>query len=98
MRRKIGPAYERSPAELTGRWLQDNLIRVLGATAAVILFCLSVDWLSGSLLNFLANNGDDTATRVIATHDPVVIGVKLAGSAILAWFLLFRLRMSQSGL
>lgn len=98
MRRKIGSAYERSPAELTGQWLRDNLIRVLGATVAMILFCLSVDWLSGSLLNFLANNGDDTAKRVIATNDPVVIGVKLAGSAILSWFLLFRLRMGQSGL
>jgi hypothetical protein len=97
MRRKIGSAYELSPAELTSRWLNDNLIRVFGATVAVILFCLAVDWLSGSLLNFLANNGDDTAKRVIATNDPVVIGVKLTGSAILAWFLLFRLRMSQSG-
>ncbi len=97
MRRKIGSAYELSPAELTSRWLYDNLIRVLGAMVAVVLFCLATDWLSGSLLNFLANNGDDTAKRVIATTDPVVIGLKLTGSAILTWFLLFRLRMSQSG-
>lgn len=97
MRRKIGSAYEHSPAELTGRWVQDNLIRVIGAAVAAVLFCLAVDWLSGSLLNFLANNGDDTAKRVIATDDPAVVGVKLVGSAVLAWFLLFRLRMRSSG-
>jgi len=98
MRRRIGQAFERSPAEQVGRWLRDNLIRLIGSAVAVTLFCLAVNWLSGSLLNFLANNGDDTAQRAIATDDPMVVGVKVVGGVVLTWFMMFRLRMRSSGL
>ena len=54
MRRVIGPAYERTPAEDVGRWLCENFLLLLSAVIVAVLFCLLVNWIVDGLFNFLA--------------------------------------------
>lgn len=90
-RRRIGPAYELSPAELTGRWFRDNLLRVIAATVGVTLFWLATNWLFVSLCNFLAQGMDEESSGPFSASSPLVLGVKVVGSAVLAYWALFRM-------
>lgn len=95
-RRKIGPAYEKSPAELASFWLMDNLLRILAAFIACVLFCLAVDWIVGDLLNFMANEGKEGVEDTYSGTEPIYVGLKVCGSFILSYFLIFRMGMRGS--
>ncbi len=87
MRRTIGPAYEVSPAEKTGRWLCDNSMRLLSAAVVTILYCLLVNWIVDGFMNFLASGGTDDAPARFSSNTPTVDLVKLVGSIMLVWFI-----------
>jgi hypothetical protein len=87
MRRSIGPAYEKSPAELVGRWLTTNILRVFSAVAAVAVFCLIVNWLVNGLFNFLAADGKDDVVKTFSSDAPAVSLVKIFGSLIIVFFI-----------
>ncbi len=94
-RRRIGPAYEVTPAEHVGRWLRDHLLRVIAALVAIFLFCWTADWIVIRLMNFLAAerayNDDETAR--FSGADPILVGVRIVGSLVLGYFFLFRFKV-----
>ncbi len=85
MRRTIGPAYERAPAELVGRWLYENFLILASAVLVAILFCLLVNWIVDGLFNFLASRGIDDAPKQYSSNTQTVDMVKLFGSIVLIW-------------
>jgi H+/Cl- antiporter ClcA len=92
-RRRLGPAYEQTPAEQTGRWLRDHCLRVLATAAALALFWLGVNWGLVNLANFLHNLSYEQSARPFSASHPVLAGLRIVGSLVLGYYLLFRFRM-----
>lgn len=90
-RRRIGPTYEKTPAEQATLWIMDNALRLLSTVIACFLFCLAVDWIACDLLNFLASNGKEGVADAYSGTDPVYAGFKICGSFVIGYWLLFRL-------
>lgn len=86
-RRKIGSAYEESPAERTGRWVADNFLRLISAAAGFASFWIVVD-LFISLLNFINRGGMGDAPGVFSHDHPVVLGIKVIGAPLVALLIL----------
>ena len=82
-RRTIGSAFELSPAEKLGRWAGDNVLRLLSAIAVAIAFWIVVD-LAVDLLNFVDKGGMEGVPNTFSHNDPLVQGIKLVGSPLLA--------------
>ena len=87
MRRSIGSAYERSPAEHISRWVTDNLMRVVSAIIVAVVFCFLVDATVDRFFNFLDANGQDDVEARFSSDDPVVDAVKTVGSVLLILFI-----------
>jgi len=95
-RRKIGPAYEVTPAESTGRWLRDHSLRVIAAVLVIFLFCGAVDWIFYDLLNFMAaEKAYNETERVVHFNasDMIPVTVQWLGSAVLGFYFLFRFKV-----
>jgi hypothetical protein len=88
MRRKIGPAYERAPAERTGRWFLDNLFRLFAAALAVFAFCFVVDWLFDDVFNFLERGVDEETPGSFSAASSVANGAKVVGSVLITYLIL----------
>ncbi|NOY79758.1 MAG: hypothetical protein GXP31_02005 [Kiritimatiellaeota bacterium] len=86
MRRTIGSAYERSPAERISRWVTDNLMRVISAIVVAVVFCFLVDATVNRFFNFLDTNGQDDVQGRFTSEDPRVDAVKTVGSLLLIFF------------
>ena len=89
---RIGAVYDRSPAERFGMWLADNFLRVLSAAIASVIFCFAVNVIVNQLMNFLQSNSYEPGAKVFSGDSPMANLVKLAGSLVLSYFLIFRLR------
>ena len=95
-RRKIGPAYEKSPAELTWFWIMDNSLRLISAFIICVLFCIVVDWVVGDLMNFLVTEGKEGTEQEYSGTEPIYMGLKIAGSFLIGYFMIFRCNMKAS--
>ncbi len=79
-RRKIGPAYERSPFERLAEWANRNLLILISAVCVSTVFWFCVNWTIDGLMNFLATGGDAAQEKPYSSDDPMWIIVKLVGS------------------
>lgn len=82
MRRQLGPAYERSPAENVGDWATNNVLILISALVTACVFWWLVNWVVGDLLNFLVAGTDDN----LVTFNPddfTWVTVKIIGSLVL---------------
>lgn len=89
MRRKIGPAYERCPADKVGRWLSDNFMLLVSAVIVGILFCYLINSII-ALMNFLATNGKEDAEPPFTTTSSIVSGIKVVGGGLAAYLVCLR--------
>ena len=87
MRKAIGPAYEKCPAELATRWMSENILKLISAIIVVVVFCFVVNWLVDGLFNFLATDGKDNVRGEFTSSSPIVDGVKVLGSIVLIFFI-----------
>ena len=78
-RRKIGPAYERSPLQRLIEWINRNLLIVLSGVGAGFAFWFITNWVVDGMLNFLATGGDDAKEKPFSSDDPLWIVIKLVG-------------------
>ena len=95
-RRKIGPAYEVTPAESTGRWFRDHILRVIAAVVVIFLFCQAVHWIFYDLLNFMAAEKayNETERVVHFTARAIIpLSVQWIGSVVLGFYFLFRFKV-----
>jgi hypothetical protein len=83
MRRKIGPAYERSPIQRIGAWTSRNSLIVVASVTMAIVFWVGVNWAIDSMFNFLATGGDESVEKTFSSDDPLWITVKLMGSILI---------------
>ena len=88
MRRRMGPAYERSPAERSGVWIGDNLMRLVATAVAIVAFCLIVNWVVNGLNTLQNRGGLDGSSQAYSTASDAVSGVKLVGAAAIAFVML----------
>ena len=79
-RRKIGPAYERSPVKKLGEWSNKNLLILGSAFVLAIVFWFGVDLLVDGFLNFLAAAGDESKEKQFSSNDTMWILIKIFGS------------------
>jgi heme/copper-type cytochrome/quinol oxidase subunit 2 len=84
-RRRVGAAYERSPADKVGEWGNRNTMILISAVITGIIFWFVVNWTVDGLFNFLATGGDDTKEKVFSSNHPMVILVKVFGSLLCIW-------------
>ena len=82
MRKAIGPAYEKAPAELATRWVSENILKLIAGIVVAIVFCFVVNWLVG-FFNFLEADGKDTIQDAYSTSSAAVDGIKVVGSIVL---------------
>jgi len=83
-RRKIGAAFERSPAEKLGEWSGRNLLVLIAAVGGAVGWWLLVDWIVNGLLNFLFKGSQESLEDPFSSEDPMWIGVKLIGAILIA--------------
>lgn len=88
---KLRPAYDRSPAEKAGLWMQEHFLRLISATVSAVAFWFLFGWLIDCLLNFMATGGQEDAVKPYASGSPMMAAVRLVGCGLLAYWMLFRL-------
>jgi len=88
---RIGAVYDKSPAERFGHWLTDNFLRVLAALIASFFFCLAVNAVVNQLMNFLQSQSYEV-TKVYSSNSPMAGLVKLVGSLVISYYLIFQLK------
>lgn len=86
-RRKIGAAYERSPADKVGEWGNRNTMVLVSAVITGIIFWFVTNWVVDDLLNFLVTGGDETQERPFSSNHPVALFVKVIGSILCIFFI-----------
>ncbi len=79
-RRKIGPAYERSPIKKLSEWSNNNLLILGSALLLGVVFWFGVDLVVDGFLNFLATSGDEAKEKPFSSNDTMWILVKIFGS------------------
>jgi hypothetical protein len=89
-RRTIGRAYEFSPAERLHGWLEDNILRVFGALAAMVLVNYAVNFIVDGVMNVAFSEGSEGVSNRFSSNDPVVDLLKLGLFLVFGYFLLFR--------
>ncbi len=88
MRRKIGPAFERSPIQRIGEWTSRNVLIVISSVVLAVIFWVGVNWVIDSMFNFLATGGDEAIEKTFSSDEPLWITVKLFGSLFIFFFVL----------
>ena len=78
-RRKIGPAYERSPIQRLNEWTTRNVLILIGAIICCVVFWFIVNFVVDSLLNFLVTQGREEMVSPYSSDDPLWISIKLVG-------------------
>ena len=79
-RRKIGPAYERSPVQKLSEWGSRNFLVLLAAILTSVVYWVIINIFIDFVFNFLATGGDDALEKPYSSDDPLWIIVKLVGS------------------
>ncbi len=85
-RRKIGPAYERSPLQKSGEWWNRNLLILVSALLAGSAFWFGTNWVVDGMLNFLASGGDEAKEKPFSSDDTMWIIIKLVGTSLAMLF------------
>ena len=81
-RRKVGPAYESSPAKRILKWINQRLLILMSSLIVVVIFWFGVDWVVDLFLNFLATSGDETKEKPFSSNTDLCIIFKLVGSLV----------------
>ena len=82
-RRKVGPAFERSPANKLGEWYSKNTLIFMAGLVAAVVFWFGMDLLVDSFLNFLVSGGDNSKENMFSSNDTKWIITKIVGSLVL---------------
>ena len=80
-RRRIGPAYERCPAERLGEWLRRNLLVLTASFFGMALWWVAVILIVG-FMNWLATGGDPGQIPPYNPDGPEFIAVRIIGGLI----------------
>lgn len=92
-RRHIGPAFERSPLERLTDWFYRNMLFVIAAILAIVIYIPAINWVFDSLFPMLEGGGDAGQKVTISSNHPVAITVKAVGS--LAILIIFYTRSNK---
>jgi hypothetical protein len=82
-RRKVGPAFERSPAKRVSEWYSKNTLIFMAGLIAAVVFWFGMDILVDRFLNFLVSGGDDSKENMFSSNDTKWIITKIVGSLVL---------------
>ena len=82
-RRKMGPAYERSPIQKLNDWSTRNILVLLGTIVICIVYWFIVNFFVDFLFNFLATQGQEELEKPFSSDDPVWISLKLVGCLVI---------------
>ncbi len=88
---QIGTASSQTPAERTGVWIRNNLLRLVAAVIAAAVFCFIVNWCVGGLGNFLASGDVGSANKIYHTDTVIPMTIKIGGCIVIGWLAFFRL-------
>ncbi len=87
-RRKLGPAYERAPAEVAGDWVHRNLLVLASIVVFSVIFLILFNVFVDQGLNFIASGGDEaTASRFDSNH-PTAVAAKIIGVILISVLLI----------
>ena len=81
-RRKIGPAFEKSPIQRLNDWSTRNILILIGAIGVCVGYWLIVNFVVDFLLNFMVTQGKEEMEKPYSSDDPTWIIIKLIGSVI----------------
>ena len=76
-RRKVGPAYELSPAEVFQEWAMRNVLILIAAVAVWLGLWVVLDWVIDYLLNFLVRGIDEASAKPFDSTSPVCWAAKI---------------------
>ena len=82
-RRKIGPAYEKSPIQRLQEWSTRNVLILFGAIVCCVVYWFIVNFAVDSLLNFLVTQGKEELEKPYSSDDPLWITIKLVGCIVI---------------
>lgn len=82
-RRKIGPAYERAPAEKIGEWSTRNSLTLVSGVVIVAIYWWLVNISVDHLFNFLASGGEEGAEIVYYSDHPLALAAKIIGGLLI---------------
>ncbi len=91
-RRKLGPVYEQSPAEKTGEWLIDNVMKIV-STCVIWLIWWGVYYVLTGIYRFLAINlmeWKEERSPYQMMKSPTSMMIIAVGMMIIAWYVLLR--------
>tara|TARA_B100000609_G_C16850278_1_gene249979 strand:- start:32 stop:316 length:285 start_codon:yes stop_codon:yes gene_type:complete len=91
-RRKIGPAYERSPFERFSEWTQRNLLALFSGAVISLIYLLLINFLVNYFIPFLSSGASDTRLEGAGDSSPLWLTVKILGTIII-FIILFVTRM-----
>lgn len=83
-RRKVGPAYEQSPIQRFREWFNRNLLILISAVFACVLYWLLVNFAVDYLFNLLATGGDELMEKPYSSDDSMWILIKLFGCMVVS--------------
>ena len=85
-RRKIGPAYEKSPIQRLNEWSTRNILILIGGVGICIAYWFLVNFVVDFLLNFMETQGQEEMEKPYSSDDPTWIVIKLVGCLAIFFF------------
>ena len=87
-RRKIGPAYERSPLQRLWDWINRNLLILISSVGLSFIYCVILNFFVDNMFNFLATGGNEEVEDPFSSNDDMWILMKLVGSLVIIYSVL----------
>ena len=88
-RRRIGPAFEKSPIQRLNDWSTRNILILIGTVGICIGYWLVVNFVVDFLLNFMVTQGQEEMEKPYSSDDPNWIIIKLVG-CLLIFFIIIK--------